>query len=91
MQTKDLLENLFKEAGVDYSETELWFDTIFSFELRMSTPLQGTLAKIKITKNKPEDQEAAKEYARKVFLVSIIKSSIPSLKEAANERLAKLN
>ena len=91
MQTKEFIEDIFKDQGITYSEEERWFGTIYSFEVKIATVLNGTLAKVKATKDNPEDIELAKEYVRKTFLVSIVKSALPELKDAAEERVSKLN
>jgi len=60
MQTKEFIEDIFKDQGITYSEEERWFGTIYSFEVKISTVLNGTLAKVKATKSNPEDIELAR-------------------------------
>lgn len=91
MQTKEFIEDIFRDQDINYTEEERWFDTIYSFEVKISTPTLGPLAKVKATKNNPEDIELAKDFVRKTFLISIVKSAIPDLKDAAEERISKLN
>lgn len=91
METKEFIEDIFRDQNINYSEEERWFGTIYSFEVKITTPTLGPLAKIKITKENPENIELAKDFVRKTFLVSIIKSALPELKDAAEERVSKLN
>lgn len=91
METKEFIEDIFRDQNITYSEEERWFGTIYSFEVKIATPTLGPLAKIKITKDNPDNIELAKDFVRKTFLVSIVKSAIPDLKDAAEERISKLN
>lgn len=93
MESKEFIEDIFKDQDINYTEEERWFGNVFSFEVKIATPTLGPLAKIKVTKASPEDAtiEVAKEFVRKTFLTNLIKSALPELKEAAEERVSKLN
>lgn len=83
------METLFKREGLLYDEKEYWLEDIFTFEVKVSDKMAGTLAVYRSSGFEPENLDLVRDEARVTLIRSLIDCS--KIIEPAFKRLAQNN